>query len=63
MELVSSLRSKLPGYAIPELIIDIPGGKGKIPAFSSYLSKKDALDWHAKSPIDGSITELTYQKD
>ena len=29
MELVKSLRSKLPGYAIPELVIDIPGERAK----------------------------------
>ena len=63
MQLVSSLRSKLPGYAIPELIIDIPGGKGKIPAFSDFLNKTDNSKWHAKSPIDGFVTELAYQND
>lgn len=63
MELVSSLRSKLPGYAIPELIIDIPGGKGKIPAFSSYLQVDASSNWFAKSPIDASLTPLIYQID
>ena len=63
MDLVSSLRSKLPGYAIPELIIDIPGGKGKIPAFSSYLQVDESSNWLAKSPIDASLTPLVYQTD
>ena len=60
MELVKSLRSKLPGYAIPELVIDIPGGKGKIPANSSHLLKRTRTDWDATSPIDGTINRITY---
>lgn len=30
----STLRKKLPGWALPQYIIDIPGGKGKTPAFN-----------------------------
>ena len=35
-DLFATLRGKLPGYAIPEFIIDIPGGKGKVPAGKSW---------------------------
>jgi lysine 2,3-aminomutase len=33
-ELYHSLRKKLPGWAIPQYVIDVPGGHGKIPAFN-----------------------------
>jgi lysine 2,3-aminomutase len=33
-ELYQSLRTKLPGWAIPHYVIDIPGGLGKVSAFN-----------------------------
>ena len=33
-ELYQSLRTRLPGWAIPQYVIDIPGGLGKISAFN-----------------------------
>ncbi len=33
--LYQSLRKKLPGWAIPQYVIDVPGGHGKIPAANS----------------------------
>lgn len=42
--LYHSLRKKLPGWAIPQYVIDVPGGHGKIPAFSPEgLSYKGQL--------------------
>jgi lysine 2,3-aminomutase len=32
--LYTSLRAKLPGWAIPHYVIDVPGGAGKVPAFN-----------------------------
>lgn len=33
-KLYGELRSLLPGWAIPQYVIDVPGGEGKIPAFN-----------------------------
>jgi lysine 2,3-aminomutase len=33
-ELYHSLRMVLPGWAIPQYVIDVPGGHGKVPAFN-----------------------------
>lgn len=33
-KLYASLRNKLPGWAIPQYVIDIPEGHGKVPAFN-----------------------------
>lgn len=33
-KIVASLHNKLPGWALPQYIIDIPGGEGKVPAFN-----------------------------
>jgi len=33
-KIYGALRSHLPGWAIPQYVIDVPGGEGKIPAFN-----------------------------
>jgi lysine 2,3-aminomutase len=33
-EIYQALRQKLPGWAIPQYIVDIPGGHGKVPAYN-----------------------------
>lgn len=55
------LRGKIPGYGIPELMVDIPGGLGKI-AINSENAKQTGGKWHFRSPIhpDKWIT-IDYQ--
>lgn len=43
------LRGRLPGHAIPTLILDIPGGHGKVPAGESHLARA-GTDWVATDP-------------
>jgi lysine 2,3-aminomutase len=38
-ELYQTLRTKLPGWAIPHYVIDIPGGRGKVSAFNPESTK------------------------
>jgi lysine 2,3-aminomutase len=49
-KLYHSLRKELPGWALPQYVIDIPGGHGKVPAFnpegptfSGQLLSKDGV--------------------
>lgn len=35
------LRAELPGYLIPEYVLDIPGGKSKVPLGESFVDKKN----------------------
>jgi lysine 2,3-aminomutase len=44
-----ALRGRLSGHAIPTLILDIPGGHGKVPAGESHLDRAGA-DWIATDP-------------
>lgn len=37
--LVTELRGKIPGYLLPEYILDLPGGLGKIPVGENFLSE------------------------
>lgn len=52
VELYRQLRGQLPGYAIPTLILDIPGGGGKIPLDSGFVTQTDPLK--VKSPLAGA---------
>jgi lysine 2,3-aminomutase len=44
-----ALRGRLPGHAIPTLILDIPGGHGKVPAGESHLARAGEA-WVATDP-------------
>ena len=41
LEIIESLRGHTTGYAIPQLVIDAPGGGGKIPINPDYVVKED----------------------
>lgn len=41
LEIQSELRGRIPGISIPEYVIDLPGGGGKVPVNSSYFVKRD----------------------
>jgi len=40
IEIIESLRGHTSGYAIPQFVIDLPGGGGKIPVLPEYLVKR-----------------------
>lgn len=39
LEIIDGLRGWISGYGVPQLILDSPGGKGKIPLLPQYLQK------------------------
>ncbi len=45
-----ALRGRLPGHAIPTLILDIPGGHGKVSAGESQLVRDPDSSWRAYDP-------------
>ena len=53
-ELFSALRGKLSGIALPTYILDLPGGEGKIPAESEWLSENKLGNYTAKSPFNSA---------
>lgn len=55
--LLGSLQGRLPGYLIPKLVLDIPGGKGKVVLSGHQLS--DRLDGTHRfiSPISGTTAD------
>jgi lysine 2,3-aminomutase len=41
LEIIESLRGHTTGYAVPQLVIDAPGGGGKVPIGPEYVVKRD----------------------
>jgi len=61
IEIVKKLRGLLPGYAIPDFVIDIPGGQGKVPLCYNYINKKrDRI--YLESPF-GKKVEYKIEKN
>ena len=59
-KLVLSLRGHVPGYAIPDLIIDIPGGHGKISALGPRAKQVGPNQWEFTSPLTEKTHFVTY---
>lgn len=54
LELMRKLQGKVTGIALPKYMLDLPGGKGKIPLSYSYLKEKDGL-YQAESPFGDMV--------
>ncbi len=62
IDLVKSLRGKISGLAIPDLVVDIPGGYGKI-VIAPELSKKiEPNVWEFVSPCTDEKITVRYPK-
>ena len=44
LEMIEALRGHVSGYAVPQYVIDSPGGGGKIPLLPEYLIGKEGSD-------------------
>ncbi len=53
LDLVRSLNGRVSGLAIPRLMVDLPGGGGKVQADGPYLLRRDGERFVYRSPIDG----------
>lgn len=49
-QLIRSLRGRLSGLAQPTYVLDIPGGYGKVPAGSSWVTRRDDGAWRVEDP-------------
>lgn len=53
IKMVQNLRGRLPGYMIPRLVLDIPGGKGKIVLEKQMYRFISHTEIMVRSPLDG----------
>lgn len=44
LELIDALRGHTTGYAVPQFVVDAPGGGGKIPLISDHIRGRDGED-------------------
>jgi lysine 2,3-aminomutase len=49
VKIIESLRGHTTGYAIPQFVIDAPGGGGKIPLNPNYLERVDGGIFHLRN--------------
>jgi lysine 2,3-aminomutase len=50
---MKALRGRLSGLAQPTYVLDIPGGRGKVPVGPDYLTGSDAEGWTVEDPDGG----------
>ena len=53
--LVASLQGNLPGYMIPKLALDLPGGHGKIILTENSLEVQADGSYVFRSPLSGML--------
>ena len=54
LEVVRGMYGKISGLGIPRLVVDLPGGKGKVPLAPDFSAGRDGDQIWFESPIDGS---------
>ncbi len=58
--LVKSLRGKISGLCLPQFVVDLPGGKGKVEVNPHHAQELAAGLWQFESPLDGSLVQVQY---
>ena len=62
LQVMESLRGHTTGYAVPEYVIDAPGGGGKVPVTPDYLLSRNA-DRVLIRNYEGKIFEYPEARD
>jgi lysine 2,3-aminomutase len=60
IELVAQLRGRVSGLCLPQLIVDIPGGLGKISVDIQRARQLSVQEWEFKSPLTGEPLRVVY---
>lgn len=55
MALMDQLQGQVTGIALPRYVLDLPGGKGKIPINHSWLKKVADKTWEARTPTGETV--------
>ena len=60
LSLVESLRGNLSGTCLPQLVVDIPGGHGKVPVEPQWAKQVGDHTWEFISPLSKKMISVTY---
>ena len=55
IEIMRSLQGKISGIALPRYVLDLPGGKGKVPLVHDYLDRIDEGIYSVESPLGDHV--------
>jgi lysine 2,3-aminomutase len=61
--LVKQVKQKISGIAMPQFIIDIPGGFGKIPVQLHNMEQISQNTWAFESPLTGKMIHVSYPSE
>ncbi|HCC83229.1 TPA: lysine 2,3-aminomutase [Candidatus Uhrbacteria bacterium] len=53
--IMRSLQGKVTGIALPRYMLDLPGGKGKIPLTHQFAHRSESSNWDLESPFGESL--------
>jgi lysine 2,3-aminomutase len=62
IEIIEGLRGHTTGYAVPQFVVDAPGGGGKIPILPEYVVGRDGDDLLLRN-FEGKIYRYTDPGD
>ncbi|MEE8398670.1 MAG: KamA family radical SAM protein [Desulfobacterales bacterium] len=54
LEIIKALEGHTSGISVPRLMIDLPGGGGKIPLTPAYIERKDKKNWSIRN-FEGKV--------
>jgi lysine 2,3-aminomutase len=60
MRIITSLQGRLPGYLIPRLVLDIPGGRGKVVLSGNPVSRFSDGSYRLKPPFSEEV--IVYEE-
>lgn len=63
LEIIEKLRGHTSGLCVPQLMIDLPGGGGKIPLLPEYVQKKEKSRWLIRNYEGKSFEYPIKEKD
>lgn len=58
LAIVREMHGKISGFAIPRLVLDLPGGRGKVPLSPDFVLERRGPRIVFTSPIDGGAVEV-----
>lgn len=58
--MMAELQGHLPGYCIPKLMVDLPGGLGKVPAEKEWAQQTKKDHWKFQSPIKKDCVQTVH---
>jgi lysine 2,3-aminomutase len=60
LEIMAALRGRIPGTGVPQFMIDLPGGGGKVPLLPEQIADRSGSVWKIRG-FDGRIHDYPVE--